>query len=389
MSIAPESLGGLKPEMRERRILILTVPHGASHDRTAGALKKALAEIQPDLTVRVENALDRCARWFRFYYDSYKIPLKYWPGLWEWVEGLQHRSNSTGPAWLYRQGGKKLFRFIEEFDPDVVVATEVGLCELAALLKRERGARFRLVATPTESNFDQAWAQPEVDLYTVSPDGAQAQLKAAGVFPEKILACGMPVDPAFESLPDRADARARLGARADAPLVLVLFGGCGTARPRPVLTELEKISLPLQVVLIAGKNRQLEERLAHFVAASRGSPKFRAFGWVDNIHEWMAAADLLVSKPGATTVSEAINAALPILAFDPLPGNELRTCAQIEEWGVGTWVKRRRDLAANIERLCTNRGEVQRMRACAQALARPSAVKDAARAVLKLLDQRA
>ncbi|PYV11642.1 MAG: hypothetical protein DMG23_03705 [Acidobacteria bacterium] len=92
--------------MRERRILILTVPHGASHDRAAGALKKALAEAQPDLTVRVENALDRCARWFRFYYDSYKIPLKYWPGLWEWVEGLQHRSNSTGPAWLYRQGGK-------------------------------------------------------------------------------------------------------------------------------------------------------------------------------------------------------------------------------------------------------------------------------------------
>src|SRR3989442_3368889 len=139
----------------------------------------------------------------------------------------------------------------------------------------------------------------------------------------------MPVDPAFESLPDRADARAHLGARAGAPLVLVLFGGGGPARPRPVLTELEKISLPLQVVLIAGKNRQLEERLAQFVAASRGSPKFRAFGWVDNIHEWMAAADLLVSKPGATTVSEAINAALPILAFDPLPTNEVLTCAQI------------------------------------------------------------
>src|SRR5438445_816136 len=127
MSIAPESLGGMKPEMRERRILILTVPHGASHDRAAGALKKALAE-----------------------------------------------------------------------------------------------------------------AQPEVDLYTVSPDGAQAQLKAAGVFTEKILACGMPVDPAFESLPDRAAARARLGARGDTPLVLVLFGGSGTAKPHPILTELEK-----------------------------------------------------------------------------------------------------------------------------------------------------
>ena len=53
----------------------------------------------------------------------------------------------------------------------------------------------------------------------------------------------------------------------------------------------------------------------------QGQPYSRVQGWVSNIHEWMAAADLLLSKPGASTVNEAINAGLPLVAFGPLPGN--------------------------------------------------------------------
>ena len=95
------------------KILILTISHGASHRRTAQALRHALLQIRPELTVEIIDALAHCARWFRLYYDSYEIPLKYFPALWGLIEGLQHRSKSTGPGWLYRTGARPLFRFMQ------------------------------------------------------------------------------------------------------------------------------------------------------------------------------------------------------------------------------------------------------------------------------------
>ena len=92
------------------KILILTVSHGASHERAAAALGKALKAARHDLTVEVWNGLERSARWFRLYYDSYAVPLRYSPRLWGWIEGIQHQSRSTGPGWLYRRGAKRLFR---------------------------------------------------------------------------------------------------------------------------------------------------------------------------------------------------------------------------------------------------------------------------------------
>src|SRR2546425_11793880 len=128
------------------KILILTVPHGASHERAAAALGKALLEARPNLVAGIWNGLERSAPWFRLYYDSYAVLLRYCPRLWGWIEGVQHRSRSTGPGWLYRRGAQPLFSDIETFGPDVVIATEVGMCELATMLKRETAARFRLVA---------------------------------------------------------------------------------------------------------------------------------------------------------------------------------------------------------------------------------------------------
>src|SRR5207247_7928716 len=123
----------------------LSVSHCATLERPPASFCKAFLESPPDLLVEACNAPERSARWFRLYYDSYQIPLRYWPRLWGWIEGVQHRSRSSGPGWLYRRGAQPLFSDIETFGPDVVIATEVGMCELATMLKRETAARVRLV----------------------------------------------------------------------------------------------------------------------------------------------------------------------------------------------------------------------------------------------------
>ena len=365
------------------KILILTVRHGSAHVRISNAVRSALLEIDPSSCVEVVDALAHCTRWFRTYYNSFEIPLKYWPALWGWIENVQHHGESTGPAWLYRRGARPLARFIKSQDPDIVVATEVGLCEIAALMKREFRARFRLVGVDG-LDMDRPWAQPEVDLYPAAPGGVADQLLAAGVSPEKILTCGVPVDPVFGSLQDRVGVRRKLELERDVPVLLVIFGGLAFGRPQQVVKEIAKVKRPLQVVFITRRHHRLTEMVQRLCA---GRPRTRVLGWVDNLQEWMAAADLLLGRTGSATVTEALNSGLPILGFDPPPGLERRVCELIEKWGVGFWVRRIEDLAPRLEQLLTCGDELEGLRANARTRARPQAAHDAAKGILDLLKE--
>lgn len=365
------------------KILILTVPHGASHQRASNALRTALLEMKPDITVEVADALDRCTRWFRAYYNSYEIPLKYWPALWRWIENLQDRKGATSPGWLNRRGARPLFKFIEEFDPDVVVATEVGMCELAALHKRESGARYRLAGLEL-MDFHPGWVLPEVDLLIATHEDLAAELVGAGAPAAKVVTTGQPIQPAFIAPPTLNSARVKLGLDLEIPVLLILFGGAGLGKPRRVLKEIKKLDKPYQVVFITGRNRRMEKEIRKH---GRELPHVCVLGWVENMHEWMAAASLLVSKPGGSTLTEAFSCGLPMLAYDPHPGNEVKTCGWIEKWKVGIWIRRAEDLAPTLERLLDYPEELAQLRERALALARPRAAYDAAEAILNLSRQ--
>ena len=66
-------------------------------------------------------------------------------------------------------------------------------------------------------------------------------------------------------------------------------------KPRQVVNELLRIQQRLQVVFIARRDEQLREELQRLTARM---PQARVLGWVDNMQEWMTAADILVSRAG-------------------------------------------------------------------------------------------
>ena len=372
------STNGARP-----RILILTLHHGSTHVRLARALEKALLLLRPNLAVEVVDALAHCKPWFRAYYNSYEIPLKYWPALWEYIEGHQFEGATSGPWWLFRKGAGPLFRYIEAFAPDVVAATEVGLGEIAVIHKRDTRAAYSLVGLETFA-FERPWAQPEVDLYVSYPGEVAAQVRRLGVPTEKILACGVPVDPVFDLCTDRSAIRRRLGLLPDLPVLLVNFGGSGKRKPREVVSELREVEHPFQVVFISRRNESLRNDLLRRTA---GMAHARILSWVDNMHEWMGAADMLISRAGGGIVAESLNCGLPILVFDAPPGNERRFCRLIEDcWHTGYWVARPCELATRIDRLLGSREELDQLRSHARQHAHPDAARLAATAVLQLHD---
>jgi len=366
------------------KILIFFVAQGAAHQRAAKALQKAILELRPEAHVEVIDILKHCTAWFRAYYNSYLIILKLWPGLWRRIENVQHQSTSTSPGWIYQRGARHLFRYVRDFAPDLVIATEVGTCELAALCKRQSKAAF-LLAGVELMDFNRAWIQPEVDLFLTTHADLAAELVAVGAPASRVVTTGQPIDPLFASLPDRESARETLGIKQNARQLLVLLGGTGLGDPDRILPQVLKIQHPLEVVIITGRNHRLE---AHLRKKFSGFAHVRVLGWVDNIQEWMVASDLMISKPGGGTLTEGFACGLPMLAFNPLPGNEERTCRWIEKWEGGIWIRKPGDLAPTIDSLLADRSKLNALRDKARALARPNAARDGALAVLDLLAQK-
>jgi processive 1,2-diacylglycerol beta-glucosyltransferase len=283
--------------------------------------------------------------------------------------------------WLYRWGARPLFRFIETFAPDVVIATEVGLGEMTVLHKRQTQATYSLVGV-CPLDFDRPWAQPEFDLFISSPGEIAAQMKTAGVPSEKICECGMPVDQVFSAHCDKLATRARLGLERNLPVLLVNFGGSGKRKPRDVVRELRKIQRPLQIVFLSRRNESLYKELRRL---TEGMERTRVLQWVGNLHEWMAVADLLVSRAGGSTTTEALNSQLPMLVFDAPPGDERRLCQLIEKnWQTGHWAKHLNELVPRINYLLAQPEELGRLRANALQHAHPQAAQNAAEAILKL-----
>jgi UDP-N-acetylglucosamine:LPS N-acetylglucosamine transferase len=196
----------------------------------------------------------------------------------------------------------------------------------------------------------------------------------------------MPVDPAFGAGPDKLTARAQLGLDPTLPLLLINFGGSGKRKPQAVTTALRQVSEPFQVAFLCRGDENLRQEVSRL---TEGMPHAQVLDWVENLPEWMAASDLLVSRAGASTVVEAMNSGLPILVFDAPPGDERRAAELIEKtWQTGYWVKNPGDMGPRIGHLLSHPAELDRLRSNSRRRAHPNAARDAAEAVLRLTEAR-
>lgn len=164
--------------------------------------------------------------------------------------------------------------------------------------------------------------------------------KRCGLREEQLRQHGLPVRPAFwrDEL-DKEAAKARLGLRVGVPAVLIVGGGDGVGGVRKIAERIaERINLELgvngaQVVVVCGRNVRLREQLT-----KREWPvKVTVRGFVNNMSEWMAASDLIVSKAGPGTIAEALIRGLPIVLSGFLPGQEAPNVKFVTDAGVGAF----------------------------------------------------
>jgi processive 1,2-diacylglycerol beta-glucosyltransferase len=186
-----------------------------------------------------------------------------------------------------------------------------------------------------------------VDLYCVAAEETKARLVARGADPSKVAATGIPIAAKFSEGVDPDAVRKRYGLRDDLPVMLVLSGGFGMGPVAEIMSELNKLSTAVQIVVVCGRNEELRRDLA---VVERRHPT-HVLGFVTNMHELMAVADLILTKPGGLTSSEALAMGKPMFVLNPIPGQEAANSDFLLEQGAAAKANRSEDLPFRLEKL--------------------------------------
>jgi processive 1,2-diacylglycerol beta-glucosyltransferase len=236
---------------------------------------------------------------------------------------------------------------------DLVVATQYNAMEIAADWKRSHRADLKLAAVITDYDTYPLWARPEVDLYLV-PHRAQAEgLRAHGVSAERIAVTGLPVARVFERRVDRGATRAALALAPHAPAVLILGGGGGMG-PLREFAEVALDRTSWQVVLVCGQNGRLREALIPLAQAY--PDRLRVLGYLKDVASLMQACDVVVTKAGALSLTEALYSEARVLIMPGLPGQEQVNTRFMVARGWADSCRRAKDLPAFLEEGARGRG---------------------------------
>jgi processive 1,2-diacylglycerol beta-glucosyltransferase len=269
-----------------------------------------------------------------------------------------------------------------------VVCTQAFACGVIDSWKRAPGRRTpALVGVLTDFVAHRYWADPEVDLYIAPSEETRQKLITQGVLPERVTTHGIPTNQCFIHPVDRAAVIKNLGLKPDLPKILVMGGSLGLGPMKSVIRKLNKLPQPFDIIVVTGKNEELQEQLARKGPRLRHTTKI--FGFVENVHELMDLAEMIITKPGGITTAEALVKKLPMIIINPIPGQEAKNSEYLLSQNVAVEATDANDVMLFVDEFLRNPRKLWAMREAAAALGRPRSAMNAAEEIFKLLSSTA
>ena len=375
------------------RVLILSASVGSGHLRAAQAVELAVRRLRPTAIVRNVDVLAFATAAFRFSFaDVYLGLIQHAPQLLGYIYGLFDRPvrPTYGPMYklkvaLERMNLRPLVELLTVEPWDLVINTFFLSAEIVAALRRQGRLTAPQVQVITDFESHRNWVNHPCELYCTATEESAQYLTYFGVPRSAAVATGIPIHPDFAEPWDRAACRMHQGLIDDRRVVLLLAGGHGVGPLGRIYRALLDVTLPLQIVVVTGRNEGARRRLAATPAPARHRVQVR--GFTDEMDHLLAAADLVVTKPGGLTTAEALARGVGVVVVNPVPGQEERNSDYLLENGAGIKVNHVPTLALKVEALLRDAGRLSRMRAAARRLARPRASFDVAELALGLLEK--
>ncbi|MEW5300952.1 MAG: hypothetical protein WDW36_003840 [Sanguina aurantia] len=367
-----------------KKVLIMYSNTGGGHKASAEAIKSAFSERHGD-----QYEIDVVDIWsdhtpppFCNLPNSYSFLVKHsilWRLSYQIIQPrLVHLPYLATVKAICNKGISAAF---DKYQPDLLVSVHplmqhVPLWILRSRIKAGtyRPINFATVVTDFTTCHN-TWFAPGVTRCFVPTEFCKKLGLRQGLNEDQISTYGLPIRPIFSKrLAPKRSLKRQLGLDPDVPAILLVGGGEGMGALEVTVEQMAlKLGTRCQMVVICGRNKKLLDRIQGTQHAS--GMRVLACGFVDNIHEWMAASDCIITKAGPGTIAEALIAGLPILLNGNIPCQEEGNIPYVIDNGVGAFEKQPAKIAdIVVDWLGEGEAAFKDMARKAKALGRPEAV---------------
>lgn len=372
------------------KILILTVPLGNGHNSVANALSDCFEKNYPsvecktmDLYEYISPRLKRAAA--SGYFLSMKT-LSHMHTVASSVYDFQDAKdfNEYTPGRLADEFMASKFRHsIANYQPDCIICTMVFAAQIVDLLKERNAVTCPCFGIITDFTVQNYWCDVENFEYIVAPsEYLRPQFERREIDFSRVLPYGIPIRSQFQHKNNSLEMRRKLGLHENLPTVLIMSGGMGFGDLPEYVASIDTLSFDIQIVVICGNNEKLYTELN----ALQTQKPMKVLGFVENVDEYMDAADCLLSKPGGITTSESLAKGLPMLMIQPLPGVEDRNVEFLLANGAAIHITKTFQISDALYLLFQNPTRISLLQQSISAIAKPQAAFDLCKKVIQTVE---
>lgn len=284
---------------------------------------------------------------------------------------------------LYSRRG--VAALLGEHPADMIISTyHFASSPVLDALTRSNGKHIPVITVVTDLvTLPPVWFDERADLTILPTEPAYHQGIIAGMKPERLRRIGLPVSPRFVPVADKAAVRKKLGWPTNKMVVLLMAGGAGVGPLGSLAEAIISSGLEILPVIITGKNHRLSQRLRKQSWANEAV----IYDFVDDMPAFMQAADVLITKAGPGTITEALNVNLPMILYSRIPGQEEGNVEYVTYTGAGYWAPKKTELIATLRYLASDPDGLKQAAQACKALARPGAADSIAKVVMQRLRQ--
>lgn len=329
-----------------KKILIMSASTGGGHNRAARAIKEELesrtidnmsieCEIVDSLKL-VNNTMDKVIS--RGYEKSALYTPKAYGSVYRFSETTIASKNEFKTNPLTSLMARKFKHLLNESTPDLIIGTHpFPMIALSTLKKNNnihslsRSESFYkstkvdippMISVLTDYTTHSTWIQNEIDYYIVGHEYVKELLVYEGVDSEKVKAFGIPVEKSFLSHRDRETVLTELGLSPEKLTVLLMGGSFGAGNIKETLEDLIAIDRDFQILVITGRNEHLKDKLSKMLDSTIHNKNICLLGYTNKMNDILASIDVLISKPGGLTTTEALLNDVPMIVPYFIPGQE-------------------------------------------------------------------
>lgn len=306
------------------KVLIFSVSAGGGHVQAAEAIKDYIKLEDLDSEVRIIDTLKYINPIIdKVVIGSYLKALKVTPSLYR---KLYSYSEGTDPiavtlaSKLIEILTYKLIPLIDDFNADVLISTHPFTTEMLSVLKFKYNLNTPCMSIITDFYSHSTWLHPYINAYVVSNEDMIDKMVSEGIKKESIYDFGIPVKPYFVKKYDRDATLQDLNLSTSKFTVLIMGGSLGMGKIKDIYEQLNEMDEDIQIIIITGKNKKLYSNLLKLKDFSLKQTCI--VGFTEEVNKYMQCSNLLLTKPGGLTITEALICNLPIGIFSPIPGQE-------------------------------------------------------------------